>query len=215
MFDRLVDGRILHFHLGGLNRQNLILVDEETGSWWQQATGECILGAMRGKRLRRIFSDEVTLAVWRAEHPESTAVRFDPKYLAQYPASDWERRGIPLAAPADRELIVGVESGGASAAYPFAAVKNDGPLNVKVGNTPILIVVGADGSSVRGFVRPLADGKAVEFYRRPDSGVLVDSSPGSSWDFGGRAVSGPQAGRTLEPVQVIRDYRFDWRLRHP
>ena len=51
MWDRAVDGRILRFHLGGVNNQNLLLVDEETGSWWQQITGECLFGPLKGKQL--------------------------------------------------------------------------------------------------------------------------------------------------------------------
>ena len=34
-----VDGRRLHFHLAGINNQNFIMQDEETGTWWQQVTG--------------------------------------------------------------------------------------------------------------------------------------------------------------------------------
>ena len=76
MWDRAVDGRILRFHLAGLNHQNFIMADEETGSWWQQVTGECILGALKGKRLRRISSDEVTLATWAGLRPALAAAGF-------------------------------------------------------------------------------------------------------------------------------------------
>ena len=34
-----IDGRKLTFHLAGINNQNFIMRDEETGSWWQQVTG--------------------------------------------------------------------------------------------------------------------------------------------------------------------------------
>src|SRR5207245_3500038 len=102
-----------------------------TGSWWQQITGECILGPLRGKRLRRITSDEVTLATWRAEHPESTAVPFDRRY--DYPDSDWERRTERVRAPggASRELVVGVELGGAAAAYPLDRLRGQSPTNTQ------------------------------------------------------------------------------------
>jgi hypothetical protein len=84
VWDRAVDGRVLRFHLAGVNHQNLLLSDEETGSWWQQITGECILGPLKGKRLRRIASDEVNLATWRAERPESRVVKFEPRHLNDY-----------------------------------------------------------------------------------------------------------------------------------
>jgi hypothetical protein len=214
VWDRAVDGRILHFHLSGLNQQNFLMADEETGSWWQQITGECILGPLRGKRLRRILSDEVTLATWRAERPDSSVVQFDPRYLARYPPSDWERHIARRPAPGSRELIVGIELEGASAAYPIAALREQSPLNTQVGGEPILIVVGSDGNSVRSFARPEVDGKLLEFYRRPEDGTLIDST-GTSWNFAGHATAGPLKGRALESVQNTKDYWFDWNLHHP
>ena len=207
-----MDGRLLRFHLAGLNHQNLLMSDEETGSWWQQVTGECILGPLKGKRLRRIASDEVTLESWRGEHPESTVVRFDPRRLADYAPSDWEPRIARLTRA--QELIVGIELDGASAAYKLAQLRADGPRNAQVGRTPIVIIVGSDGNSVRSFVRPVLDGRPLEFYRRAGDGGLMDSATGSTWSFAGKATSGPLAGRALEPVQVTKDYWFDWSRHH-
>jgi Protein of unknown function (DUF3179) len=220
VWDRAVDGRILHFHLVGLNNQNFLMADEETGSWWQQVSGECILGPMKGKRLRRISSDEVSLATWRAEHADSTAVRFDPRY--KYPGSDWETRlqrewkpqsGASGPIP-PRELVVGVNLNGVAAAYPLAALRERSPLNAQVGGTPIAFIVGADGNSVRCFVRR-AGAQVLEFYRRPEDGSVIDSPTGSAWNFAGRATAGPLAGQELEPVQVTKDFWFDWRNYHP
>ncbi len=219
MWDRAVDGRILRFHLMGLNHHNFIMADEETGSWWQQITGECLLGPLKGKHLRRISSDEVTLATWRDEQPRSTVVKFDPRYLARYPDSDWEklagfrppRADGPLAS---RELVVGVELNGAAAAWPLAALRKQSPVNTKIGGAPVLLVVDKDGNSARSFLRTV-DGRVLEFYRRPEDGLLIDSVTGSSWSFGGVATSGALSGRRLEAVQNTKDYWFDWKRHHP
>jgi hypothetical protein len=219
VWDRAVSNRILRFHLGGLNHQNFLMIDEQTGSWWQQITGECILGPLKGARLRRIDSDEVTLAIWRAEHPESDAVRFDPRYLDQYPKSDWERRIAGVPPPPGtrpgpigaRDLVVGVELDGAAAAFPLAALRKYSPVNTQLGHVPLLLVVADDGQSVRCFVRP----KAVEFYRRVPDGALIDAASGTVWTFGGKAVAGPMAGSALERVQVTKDFWFDWKQYHP
>jgi len=212
VWDRAVEGRTLHFHLVGLNYQNFIMADEETGSWWQQVTGECILGPLKGKRLSRISSDEVTLAIWRAEHPESTAVQFDPR--RKYPGSAWEKQLERSKSPdgAPRELVVGIEVNGVAAAYPLAALRERNPLNVEVGSTPVVFVV--EGNSVRCFVRR-AGGQDLEFYRRPEDGSLIDSATGSVWTFTGRATAGSLAGRPLEPVQNTKDFWFNWQRHHP
>ena len=214
MWDRAVEGRILRFHLIGLNNQNFLMADEQTGSWWQQISGECILGPLKGKRLRRISSDEVALATWRTEHPESAAVKFDPRY--NYPGSDWEKQIEQLKSPdgSPRELVVGVELDGVAAAYPLAALRERSLLNAQVGGTPVVFVVGGEGNSVRCFVRRV-EGQALEFYRRLEDAALIDSATGSVWSFAGRATGGKLAGHSLEPVQTTKDYWFDWRRYHP
>jgi len=214
VWDRAVERRILRFHLVGLNNQNFLMADEETGSWWQQVSGECILGPLKGKRLRRISSDEVTLATWRAEHPESAAVKFDPRY--SYPESDWEKQIEQLKSPdgSARELVIGIELNGVAAAYAMAALRERSPVNAQVGGTPIVLVAGSDGNSVRCFVRQV-DGQALEFYRRLEDGALIDSATGSVWSFAGRATAGKMAGRSLDPVQTTKDYWFDWQRYHP
>jgi hypothetical protein len=187
--------------------------DEETGSWWQQVTGECILGPLKGKRLRRISSDEVTLESWRAERPESTAVKFEMRHLTEYPPSDWEPRIAKLTRAHD--LIVGIELDGASAAFPLAQLREQNPRNAQVGRTPIVLIVGPDGNSVRSFIRPTVEANPLEFFRRPADGILIDSATGSMWTFAGKAIAGPLAGRALDPVQNTKDYWFDWSSPHP
>ena len=216
MWDRAVDGRILRFHLGGLNNQNLLMVDEETGSWWQQVTGECLFGPLKGKRLRRIRSDEVTLATWRAERPDSSAVKFEPRYLTEYPDSDWEKRIASLPANSTgpippRELVIGVERDGVAAAYPLAALREKSPVNALLGARPVLLLVAPDGNSVRCFIRPTAQ----DFYRRVEDGALIDGATGSVWNFAGKAISGPMAGQSLESIQTTKDFWFNWQNYHP
>jgi len=60
-----LDGRTLHFHLAGINNQNFIMQDEETGSWWQQISGCALRGELKGRCLEPLAWDEVTLAVWK------------------------------------------------------------------------------------------------------------------------------------------------------
>src|SRR5260370_40655205 len=101
-----------------------------------------------------------------------------------------------------RELVVGIDRAGVSAAYALAPLRERSPLNVQVGRTPILLVVDADGSGVRSFVRPDGDAKPLEFYRRDGGETLVDSATGSSWNFAGKATAGPRAARTRGPGQT-------------
>jgi len=94
VWESTVDGRVLHFHLAGINNQNFIMRDEETGSWWQQVTGEAILGPLKGHHLKTVFHDEVSFALWKREQPKGRVLRPDERILAanQYLPANWEER---------------------------------------------------------------------------------------------------------------------------
>ena len=227
MFRSVVHGRPLRFRLVGINNQNFVMQDEETGSWWQQVTGEAIFGPLSGARLELLPHDEVAFAIWKREHPSGQVLRPDPAIEQQqeYAPVDWDERmssaptvttlppGSPLAA---RTLIVGVEANGRSKAYPLERVREARALLDTVGGVPIVVVVADDGKSVRAFDRRV-DGMDREFVLVPGTGVplLVDLLSGSEWSFAGEAVRGPLTGRRLARVTFLLDYWFDWQTYHP
>jgi hypothetical protein len=200
--------------------------DEETGSWWQQVSGECIFGELKGRKLKSFDHDELTYATWRHEGAEGRVLRSEPKHLAanHYESADWEQQmqRVPVATtladpnaqlPA-RTLVVGVEAGGRSKAYPFDALVKQNPVIDKVGDAPLLVLLAEDGKSVRVFDRRL-DGRTLEFFQRPDARELIDAETGSTWDFTGAAASGALKGQRLARVQPVKDYWFDWKKYHP
>ncbi len=221
-----MDGRVLHFHLAGINNQNFIMRDEETGSWWQQISGECILGPLKGKRLKMFDHDELTFSTWKGEGARGRVLRPDPRIDAKgdYAPADWERDvarmrvATTLANPNEvmpaRTLIVGVEVNGKSKAYPFDALAKQNPITDSLGGTPLLVLLAEDEKSVRVFDRRV-EGRALELFLKPGTHTLVDAETGSQWDFTGAAVAGQLAGKRLERIQPIKDYWFDWRLYHP
>jgi hypothetical protein len=62
----------LHFAPARLARNNMIFRDRETGSAWQQFTGEAIDGPLAGTRLERLPLARCRLADWQRRHPEGT-----------------------------------------------------------------------------------------------------------------------------------------------
>jgi len=78
VWETTVNGRLLHFHLAGINNQNFIMRDDETGSWWQQVSGEAISGPLKGTKLRSIEQDELTFAFWKKEEPNGRVLKPDP-----------------------------------------------------------------------------------------------------------------------------------------
>lgn len=218
-------GRTLHFHLAGINNQNFLMRDEETGSWWQQVTGCAILGPLKGTCLQAAPWDEVTFAVWKQEHPDTLVLMPDESVKKRYAPAGWEKKvaELPSVLPVDprdglqpRELVLGVTSGGVARAYPWTTLVTQNPIIDSLGGTPLFILLHPDGSSVRCFDRRV-DGRTLELFAKVTEGrpAIVDSRTGGEWDFSGRAIGGPLEGRQLARVTCLKDYWFDWRNYHP
>jgi hypothetical protein len=199
--------------------------DEQTGSWWQQVSGEAIQGPLKGRRLRGVVHDEVSFALWKGEQPAGRVLRPVAGQTADYAPTNWERRmkkveTVTPRAPGDplepRTVVVGVTLNGRSKAYPFPLLRRQSPVQDVVGGVPIVLVVGEDGKSIRVFDRRV-EGRRLEILARAESRprALVDAETGSEWSFAGRAVAGPLAGRELVKLKALKEYWFDWRIYQP
>ena len=216
MWGREVDGKVLTFRLAGINNQNFLMRDEETGTYWQQISGQAISGPMKGKQLLFIHWDELSFGLWRTESPAGTALLPVAKFQGQYAKKDWERAMAKARTVTDtkatgigpRELMVGVQIGVSSRAYPITKLISQKLTQDSLGGKPILLVLGPDSKSVRGFTAP------GDFYRQ-DGALMMDAESGSEWNFKGCAIRGPKIGQCLTPIAVIKDYWFDWRNYHP
>ena len=218
-----MDGRTLNFRLHGINNQNFIMSDRETGSWWQQVSGECIAGPLKGKRLQLVAHDELPFALWKREQPQGRVLKPDERVAGKYEKADWEEQyaNLPVVTPTSandplkpRELVVGITINGAAKAYPMAKLQKQAPVADALGGTSIVILLDASKKAVRAFDSTV-DGRALTFSAKPDGTQFADAETGSTWDFTGRATGGPLAGRQLRRVFVLKDYWFDWRIYHP
>jgi hypothetical protein len=225
IWKRTLDGRVFTFRLYGINNMNMVMRDEQTGSWWQQATGEAIQGPLKGRRLEAETHDEITFAVYRGESPAGRVLRPVAAYTEDYAPRNWERlmKRFPTVTPRTagdplppRTHVLGITIGGQSRAYAFPAIRAAGPVNDVLARVPVLVVVAPDQRSARVFERTV-DGRKLEFMARAAEGPLVmnDLETGSEWDFTGTATRGPLAGRKLARVLASKEYWFDWKWHRP
>jgi len=243
VWKRTAGGSVLHFYLTGINNQNFLMRDKETGTWWQQITGKALYGPMQGAALELVPSDELTFGEWKMEVSGGKVLAPVPKYAKEYD-SNWEpdvaKLPVVISFPGtelkSRDILVGLTIDGASRAYPWETLAKQSPVMDRVNQTPLLVVVGADGKSFRVFVSRI-DGKDAEFFLKgateadspadksaekkteapaaAKSWALLDTATASEWNFQGCAVSGAAQGKCLERVPALKDYWFDWRNYHP
>jgi hypothetical protein len=223
VWKRSVGGRALHFRLAGINNQNFLMRDEETGSWWQQVTGKAIFGPLKGQTLELAPYDELTFGLWKREAPGGQVLAPVAIYQGEYD-SKWEAEiaKLPLVVTfpgtelQPRDVVMGIEVAGVSRAYPITTLMAQSPIQDRLGGLPILVVIGPDKKSVRAFVSRL-DGSDIELFQKGDTEdwILVDSSSASEWNFQGCATSGPAQGKCLARLPALKDFWFDWRNYHP
>ncbi|MDP6667084.1 MAG: DUF3179 domain-containing protein [Dehalococcoidia bacterium] len=235
VFDRTVGGSELTFGTtGNLRHSDLVMWDRQTESWWQQITGEAIVGdfALTGTTLEIIPAAIVPWERFALEHPEGEVLdrlsdsegeplhTYDRPPYAGYDNSD----RYPFAYPGevDRRLVVTsrvltLSNDENATVYPFAFLAENPVLNDVVDGQHIVAVF--DDGTGSSFNDSSGDrqtaGSAVAFSRvvgdrtltfQMDPAGMVDTETGTTWSLGGRALKGTLAGEQL--AQVVHGNHF-------
>jgi Protein of unknown function (DUF3179) len=234
VFDREVDGvGLLRFGTtGNLRHSDLVMWDDRTESWWQQLTGEAVVGALTGMRLEVLPSQILGWADFRARHPDGDVLSRDTGHDREYGANPYvgydepesepfllEQRADGRLPPKERVVAIGHEDG--AVVVPFSRLAHDPVAELEAGGTPIVVLY------KRGVLSPLDNaairrsrdvGTAGAFDRRLDGRTLSfrpagpgrfrDRQTGSSWDVTGRATAGALAGHRLRPVVADQQFWF-------
>jgi hypothetical protein len=155
VYDGTVEGESLHFEAEAVWRQNMVMRDRETGTLWQHATGEALIGPLDGTHLEVLGGQLMTWDAWREAHPETTVTR-DPTASEWEGALSKETTGLVLAdsgpmtalvpwlVKRDDRLgpmteVVGVELGGHARAYPLDRLKRRGAVADELGGVPLTV----------------------------------------------------------------------------
>jgi hypothetical protein len=240
VFDRRVGGRLLDFGTTGrLRHSDLVMYDRQTESWWQQATGDGIVGELTGTRLR--FVPQTTLA-WRTArqtYPRLQVLSRNTGFQRDYgrnpyvgyddrsrsPIRDFFRRETDPRLPA-MERVVAVEVGDGWA-VSFGTLSDVRAANATADGIPLTVFwrEGAASALDRADISRGRDvGETAVFDRRVAGRVLTfrataagfqDRETGSRWDMAGRAVAGPLQGQRLTAIPHGNHFWFAWVVFRP
>jgi hypothetical protein len=235
VYERSLEGRMMDFGTTGrLRYSNLIMYDRQTESWWQQATGEAIVGEQTGAQLAQYPAAMIAWADFKSAHPQGSVLSRQTGYSRAYgsnPYAGYDDVNNPpflyqgpetpgQLAPVARVLTIDIS--GDAVAFPYDALQQALVANELVGGQAVA-VWWAKGAASALDSASIAAGKQVgsavaylsqlgerKLTFRSEAGRIYDQETGSEWDVLGRAVSGPLAGQELQPAPAINHFWFSW-----
>ncbi len=85
VFDRRLNGEVLEFGVSGkLRFSDMIMFDRQTESWWQQFTGEAIVGRQLGNTLTKVVSWTESLEEFTQRNPDGLIMAEPTSHRRQY-----------------------------------------------------------------------------------------------------------------------------------
>jgi hypothetical protein len=219
-----VNGRTLHFQYDRMVAANEVQKDLETGSSWQQATGEAIDGPLKGTRLKLYPSVRTTWAEWRKRYPHTMVLKPLPGYAERMANRSRRIKDVTRAGPEGapngaltvdqrlpaRETVAGLEVGRETVAYPFSRLRLARIVNDRVGGLPIVIVHQPSSDTTTAF-EARAKGTALTFQAaNDDASSVIDRETGSTWNAYGLCLDGPLKGTQLTQVILVPQFWFAW-----
>lgn len=234
VFKRKLGPRVLSFGIAGfVHAANMVLYDRETESWWQQFTGEAVVGDLTGKKLSRLPAQVISFAQFSSTFPRGEVLSRQTGYKRDYGRNPFIRydnieghpshfRGKPDARLIPMEKVIGIEIGDKAKGYPYRISKARRVIHDRIGSQEI-VIFHADGATSAldaedmkksreagstGVFDPTVDGRRLQF--RYEAGQFVDAETESHWDILGKAVSGRLRGKSLKPVLHGDYFAFAW-----
>ncbi len=233
-FDRRIEGQTLTFGVTGLlRRSDMVMFDRATESWWQQFTGEAIVGDLTGTKLQQLPAQIIGFAQFAVAHPDGLVLSRETGFKREYGKNpyagydDTNSSPILYRGKTDHRLrpmekVVAVQIDQLAKAYPYSITRKLHVVQDQVGLIDLVVFHGEGASSAldsiamsesrevgaTGVFDSRVDGHLLHF--RYETKEFLDTETGSHWNILGRAISGPLRGKQLDPIVHGDYFAFAW-----
>lgn len=241
-FERVLEGHELTFGTSGnLRNSDLVMWDRQTESWWQQITGEAIVGQLSGKVLEQVSSPIIAWETFLEQYPNGklmlrevdsrgSEIRpYDEPPYAGYDSVDTNPFAfdgeVDERLPANLRVLT-VKTDDETVAYPFTFLSESPVVNDTIGEQQVVVFF--DDGTLSAFLdsstraqtsgsttlfNRVVDGETLTFSVGPDG--ITDEESGSVWNTLGKATAGPMSGTELEPIIHQNHFWFAWAVFEP
>ena len=234
VFERTVNGMVLDFGTSGnLRNSDLVMWDRQTESWWQQLTGEALIGVMAGTKLTFLPAPIVAWQDFKTYQPNGIVLSRNTGFSKRYgenPYVGYDRvDNPPFLFDGDldgrllpKERVAAITIDGVDYAFPFSVLAEEGAVNYPVNGVDVAVFFQFGTSSA-------LDGPYIELSRDIGSAAVfnavlngrkltfsaagsgfTDAETGSTWNILGEAIDGPLTGERLTKIVHSDHFWFAW-----
>jgi hypothetical protein len=239
-FDRNVgEHGLMRFGVSGMLRySDLIMWDDKTESWWQQMTGEAVVGELAGEQLTHLRSVIVSYEEFKETYPDGVVLSRDTGFERTYGNNPYvgydDINSSPFLFDGEKddryppmERVLTLEINGEPKAYPFSLLEDHPVVHDEVGGEPVVvfwtpgttsaldqtsIADSRDVGAANAFI-PILNGEELTFVHQDDK--IRDEQTGSTWNVLGQATSGELEGKRLEEYLNGTHFWFAWAAFQP
>ncbi|MBI3953425.1 MAG: DUF3179 domain-containing protein [Chloroflexi bacterium] len=238
-FERRVGDRTLDFGTSGnLRQSDLIMYDRQTQSWWQQITGESIVGDLAGTQLRFLPAAIGSWQDFKEAFPQGRVLNRETGHARPYgqnPYYGYDRidssplafffKGAPDGRLLPKERVVAVTVGDSSVAFPFTRLAQERVVHYSLEGLDFVVLYeptarsALDSDIIRegrtvgstGVFKTTLDGRKLTFAAASSgAAVFKDKETDSTWNILGQATAGQLKGKRLEAVVHGNHFWFSW-----
>jgi hypothetical protein len=237
VFERpALDGELLTFGTSGnLRNSDLVMYDRQTESWWQQFSGEAIVGDLTGTQLTFLPAAIISWADFKSQNPDGLVLSTDTGFNRNYGSNPYVGydnvdqfpflfSGTPDERLRPMERVLGVLfPDGAGVAYTFERLSEEQVINDTLGDTPIVafwkagtasaldssVIASGNDIGATGVFSSVVEGQTLTFASNGD-GTFQDEQTQSTWNLTGLAVAGSLEGTQLTALPHHDTFWFAW-----
>lgn len=227
---------LLDFGVSGmLRKSDMVMWDRQTETWWQQFTGEALVGALNGASLEFIPSLLISLSDFIKNYPNGKVLSTDNGLgevnYGENPYVNYDdinnqtpflfKETVDERLPA-MERIVDVSFDGITRIHPLTTIQKETVINDNITNNSIVIfyetktvsVLDAkeiDKSKAVGAVTvfsPKVGDKTLTFVSKEHK--FFDIETNSEWTIAGKCIAGANKGKHLETIRSGNHFAFAW-----
>lgn len=214
VYSPYVDGKAEKFRLVGMDHFNAMFEDSQTGSWWQQATGEAITGELKGEKLDEIESVQLTAGAFFKAFPQGEIMAEDPNFISEYDSlgkfekgrSESKLTGTDPFSWNEKSWVIGVELDSVAKAYDWNTLKEKESIRDRVGEKDILLLLNKDTQSFAVYEIPPHTGT----HLWTGDTLYLDSA---AYSFTGKSLDPSQSD--LKRLKAYQEFWHSWRTFRP